>query len=68
VVKKYHTDLPEELSNEFEKIVNTYYLNEAEAVRDAIRRTVFEFKRIEGRKVPNNQISNKNDLGGNKNG
>ncbi len=49
MVKKYHTDLPDELSKEFDNIVEIYYLNDAEAVRDAIRRTVFEFKRIGGK-------------------
>jgi metal-responsive CopG/Arc/MetJ family transcriptional regulator len=44
VVKKYHTDLPEELSKEFDEIVEAYYLKDAEAVRDAIRRMVFDFR------------------------
>jgi metal-responsive CopG/Arc/MetJ family transcriptional regulator len=47
--RKYHTDLPEELSNEFDKIVKMYYFNEAESVRDAIRRMVFEFKNSSGK-------------------
>jgi metal-responsive CopG/Arc/MetJ family transcriptional regulator len=49
VPKKYHTDLPDELSKEFDKIVNTYYLKDAEAVRDAIRRMVFEFNGVGGK-------------------
>ena len=50
MAKKYHTDLPEELSKEFDKIVDIYYLKDAEAVRDAIRRMVFEFKYLEGKR------------------
>jgi len=49
VAKKYHTDLPEELSKEFDKIIETYYLNDAEAVRDAIRKMVFDCKRFWGK-------------------
>ncbi len=61
--KKCHTDLPDELSKEFEKIVGTYYLNEAEAARDAIRRMVFEFKRVGGKTEPNESKS-KEKMGG----
>ncbi len=57
MVKKYHTDLPDELSKEFDNIVETYYLNDAEAVRDAIRRTVFELKRIRGKNEPDESES-----------
>jgi metal-responsive CopG/Arc/MetJ family transcriptional regulator len=57
VAKKCHTDLPDELSKEFDKIVCTYYLNEAEAARDAIRRMVFEFKRVGGKTEPNESES-----------
>ena len=57
MAKKYHTDLPDELSKEFDKIVGTYYLKDAEAVRDAIRRMVFEFKRVGGKNEPNESES-----------
>lgn len=63
MAKKYHTDLPDELSREFDKIVNTYYLKDAEAVRDAIRRMVFEFKRI-GSKTELNEPEFKGRNGG----
>jgi len=64
VVKKYHTDLPDELSKEFDKIVDTYYLKDAEAVRDAIRRMVFEFKGMGEVKDQKSNILNKNQGGG----
>jgi len=47
VPKKYHTDLPQELAKEFDRIIEAYYLKEAEAVRDAIRRMVFDFGSME---------------------
>ena len=63
MAKKYHTDLPEELFKEFDKIVDTYYLNDAEAVRDAIRRMVFEFKRVGGKNELNESKSKRKNGG-----
>lgn len=44
MAKKYHTDLPDELAEEFDKIISSFYLNDAEAVRDSIRHFVKEWK------------------------
>ena len=42
--EKYHTDLPDDLATDFKKIIEDYYLNDAEAVRDAIRRLILYYE------------------------